>query len=261
MAPSFAGGGGTVADRVATVAGAVRRVAPGVRVSGLWVASMMVAVPTVAVSAAAQTTVQSARLYADLSPDDGGAEVRIEYVLDVQGTPELQFELLGFGSASADGFWLGEERTGTRIELDPQTGSMRAAAFTLTLADTSEPYRLVAHYRIAEAVQLDGENLLLRVPVLSIALPPADGVPDLFRAELTLPPEWSVAEGFPTGLEANDEGVYTVSLPVVPSMVSARGRTDGTWRPGLPLLIDVLTVVVLLVFSFVGWRHLAKVAA
>ena len=229
--------------------------------AGLVVAGLISASPLVTVPAAAQTTVQSARLYADLSPDDGGAEVRIEYVLDVRGTPELQFELLGFGAASADGFWLGEERTGTRIELDPQTGSMRAAAFTLSLADGSEPYRLVVQYWIADAVQLDGEDLLLRVPVLSIALPPAAGVPDLFRAELSLPPEWSVSEGFPTGFEANEEGAYVVSLPVVPSMVSARGRTDGTWRLGLPLVIDLLTVVILLAFSFVGWRHLVRIAA
>lgn len=240
----------------------------GFVVMGLVSAIALVIVPAAAqtnaevqASVAGQSTVQSARLFADLSPDDGGAEVRIEYVLDVRGTPELQFELLGFGSASADGFWLGEERTGTRIELDPQTGSMRAAAFTLSLADTNEPYRLVAQYWVAEAVQLDGEDFLVRVPVLSIALPPADGVSDLFRAELSLPPEWSVAEGFPTGLAANEEGLYVVSLPVVPSMVSARGRTDGARRLGLPLVIDLLTAAILLTFSFVGWRHLARIAA
>ena len=242
----------------ATVAG---RAAVGIRMAGLVVAGTMVAAPMLAMHLSAQTTVQSARLYADLNSDDGGAEIRIEYVLDVRGTPELQFELLGFGSASADGFWLGEERTGTRIELDPQTGSMRTATFTLTLADTSEPYRLVAQYWIAESVQLDGVDVLLRIPVLSIALPPDDGVPDLFQAELRLPPDWSISEGFPTGFEASEEGVYTVSLPVVPSMVSARGRTDGTWRPGLPLLIDMLTVGVLLAFGLVGWRHLSRVTA
>ena len=225
---------------------------------GLSTPLLTVVIVAVAVPASAQTTVQSARLYADLSPDDGGAEVRVEYVLDVQGTPELRFELLGFGAASADVFWLGEQRTGTQIELDAETGSMRAAAFTLSLAETSEPYHLVTHYWIAEAVQLDGEDVRVRVPVLSIAFPPADGVSDLFRAELRLPPEWSVAEGFPTGLEANDEGVYTVALPVVPSLVSARGRTDGAWRPGLPLVIDLLTAAVLLVFSFMGWRHLKR---
>ena len=100
----------------------------------------------VAVPASAQTSVRSAHLYADLSPDDGGAEVRIEYVLDVQGAPEMRFELLGFGSASAESFWLGGQRTGTRMQLDAETGSMRAAAFTLTLADTGEPYHLVAEY-------------------------------------------------------------------------------------------------------------------
>jgi hypothetical protein len=215
----------------------------------------------IAVPASAQTTVQSARLYADLSPDDGGAEVRIEYVLDVRGAPEMRFELLGFGSASAEAFWLGGQRSGSRIQLDAETGSMRAAAFTLTLADTSQPYHLVAEYRIADAVQFDGVNVLVRVPVLSIGFPPADGVTDLFRAELELPPEWSVSEGFPTGLEANGDGVYTVALPVVPSMVSARGRTDGTQRPGLPLVIDLLTAVILLAFGLMGWRHLKETAS
>ena len=228
---------------------------------GLSTPLLATVIVVMAVPASAQTTVQSAHLYADLSPDDGGAEVRIEYVLDVRGAPETRFELLGFGSASAEAFWLGGQPTGARIELDAQTGSMRAATFTLTLADTGEPYHLVAEYWIADAVQLDGEDFRLSVPVLSIGFPPADGVSDLFRAELELPPEWSVSEGFPTGLEANDEGVYTVALPVVASMVSARGRTDGTRRPGLPLVIDLLTAAILLVFSFMGWRHLKSAAS
>ena len=228
---------------------------------GLSTPLLAVAVVALAVPASAQITVQSARLYADLSRDDGGAEVRVEYVLDLRGTPELRFELLGFGSASADEFWLGEQRADTRIELEAETGSMRTAAFTPSLAETSGPYHLVAHYRIAEAVELGGKDVLVRVPVLSIAVPPADGVSDLFRAELRLPPEWSIAEGFPTGLEANDEGAYTVALQVVPSLVSARGRTDGTRRPGLPLVIDLLTAAILLAFGFVGWRHLKRAAS
>ncbi len=225
---------------------------------GLSTPLLATVIVVMAVPASAQTTVQSAHLYADLSPDDGGAEVRIEYMLDVQGAPEMRFELLGFGSASAESFWLGGQSTGVRMQLDAETGSMRAAAFTLTLADRSEPYHLIAEYWIADAVQLDGEDFRLSVPVLSIGFPPADGVSDLFRAELELPPEWSVSEGFPTGLEANDEGVYTVALPVVPSMVSARGRTDGTRGPGLPLVIDLLTAAILLAFSFMGWRHLKR---
>ena len=226
--------------------------------SRLLLAAVLVAV---AVPASAQTSVRSAHLYADLRPDDGGAEVRIEYVLDVQGAPEMRFELLGFGSASAESFWLGGQRTGTRMQLDAETGSMRAAAFTLTLADTGEPYHLVAEYWIANAVERDGEDVRVRVPVLSLGFPPADGVSDVFRAALEFPPEWSISEGFPTGLEANEQGVYTVALPVVPSMVSARGRTDGTRRPGLPLVIDLLTAAILLAFSFMGWRHLKRAAS
>lgn len=228
---------------------------------GLSTPLLAVLIVAVAIPASAQTTVRSVRLYADLSADDGGAEVRVEYVLDVRGTPELRFELLGFGSATTDLFWLGEERTGTQVQLDTETGSMRAASFTLSLAETGEPYHLVGVYRIAEAVQRDGEDVRVRVPVLSVAFPPTDGVPDLFRAELRLPPAWSVAEGFPTGLEADDEGLYVVDLPVVPSVISLRGRADGAWRPGLPLLIDVLIGAILLAFGFMGWRHVKRAAS
>jgi hypothetical protein len=210
------------------------------------------------VSAAGQTTVQSALIHADLSPDDGGADVRVEYVLDVQGTPDLRFELLGFGPATTDAFWLGEARTGTEIPLDAEVGSMRAANFRLTLYEPSEPYRIVALYRIEDAVQRDGDDLLVRVPVLSLAFPPADGSTDLFRAELTLPAEWHVAEGFPTGLEADGEGSYVVELPVVPSMLGVRGRADGAWRPGLPLLIDCLMGAIMLAFGLVGWRQIGR---
>ena len=169
--------------------------------------------------------------------------------------------MLGFGSANTDLFWLGEERTGTRIQLDTETGSMRAASFTLSFAETGEPYHLVGVYRIAEAVQRDGEDVPVRVPVLPVAAPPHAGCPGLFRAELRLPPAWSVAEGFPTGLEADGEGLYVVDLPVVPSVISLRGRADGAWRPGLPLLIDVLIGAILLAFGFMGWRHVKRAAS
>ncbi len=212
-------------------------------------------------SAAGQTTVQSALIYADLSPDDGGADVRVEYVLDVQGTPELRFELLGFGPATTNAFWLGEPRTGTEIPLDAEVGSMRAASFRLTLYEPNEPYHIVALYRIEDAVQRDGDDLLVRVPVLSLAFPPADGSTDLFRAELTLPAEWHVSEGFPTRLEADGEGSYVVDLPVVPSMLGVRGRADGAWRPGLPLLIDCLMGAIILAFGLVGWRQIRRGAS
>lgn len=212
--------------------------------------------------AAAQTTttVRSARMVADLAPDDGAAEVRIEYVLDVAGPSELRFELLGFGDADAPGFWLGARDTGIPVTLERETGSMRSAEFTMSLAEGTEEHRFEVHYLIRDAVAREGESLVAHVPVLVVAAPPSPEVIPAFEVEVLVPEAWRVSEGFPSGLTRSEPGRWGVDLAVVPSVVSLRARADGVWRPGLPLLLDVLALGILLGFGWVGWRHLSAVA-
>jgi hypothetical protein len=215
----------------------------------------VVALCVAAGSAASQSTVRSAHLFADLRPDDGGAEVRIDYVLETQGIAPLRFELLGFGDARAEGFWLGERETGTPIRLEAEGGSMRATDFSLNVG-AGPTFEFTARYWIEAAVERDGERVKVHIPVLAVALPPAEGANEVFRAELLLPEEWSVSESFPTGLSLDDDGAYSVELAVLPSVVSMRGSADGRWRPGLPLAVDFTAGLILLVFAFFGWRHL-----
>jgi hypothetical protein len=80
---------------------------------------------------------------------------------------------------------------------------------------------------------------------------------DVFHAELRAPSNWSVSEAFPTGLREAG-GIYTVDLAVAPSVVSLRARTDGNWRPGVPLLIDVAALTILLAFIVIGLRWLRR---
>ncbi len=112
-------------------------------------------------------------------------------------------------------------------------------------------------YAVTGAVTEEGARVRGHIPVLSVDLPPEAATPGLFRAELRLPPDWRVAEGFPTGLDATGTpGVYAVDLAVVPAVLSFRARSDGRWRPGLPALLDVAAVLLVAAFSVVGWRHL-----
>jgi hypothetical protein len=228
---------------------------------GLRTLSAAGAILLIALPAAAQTTVRSIRLTADLSPDDGGAEVSVEYVLDIEGTPQLRVQLLGFGDASTESFWLGERRTGTPIRLTRESGSLMAADFTLSFGETDADVELVANYWIPNAVERDGARIRVHVPVLTLATPPAEGIPDLFQAEFRLPPSWEVSESFPTGMRATGDGSYAVDLAVSPSVVSIRARTDGAWRPGLPLVLEMLMAAALVAFGIGGWRHLRSVAA
>lgn len=206
--------------------------------------------------------VVSARFEADLTAADGAADVTMRYVFATEagGTLPLDvpinLELLGFDEATTNRF----TADGTDVELWPTTGSHRAAAVYAPPAAGGSSLSMELRYRIERAVVDDGGKLRGRIPVLSGPSAPTAGGDDAFEARLILPEHWAPSEGFPSGLRVQSDGSYTVTLQVVPSVVGFRGRSDGVRRPGLPLLVDLLTLVILVSFSAFGWRHLRGVA-
>lgn len=204
---------------------------------------------------------RSARLTTEISAGGTDAEVRIEYTVarGRQDADPVRVELLGFGPAAVDS--VGVEADGRAIRLAPEAGSMRAGTFTLPPARTdAEEVRVSLAYRVAGAVERSGPDVRVRVPVLVLDLPPAPGGGPVFHGSVRLPDTWSVSGAFPTGLASDGEGSWEVDLPVVPALVSLRGRSDGAWRPGLPQALDALALVLLLGFGLVGWRHLRELA-
>ena len=223
--------------------------------------------------APAQATVRRARLVADLAGGGGDAQVRVEYRLVPGGGPAApaRVEVLAFGPASVEGFLVdgaagtpgeGAAAPAVPVPLATEAGSMRAGTLALPPADPRSGEVAVALvYRVAGAVERSGAGVRVRLPVLVLDLPPEPGGGPRFEASVRLPAGWSVSGGFPTGLAEGPDGAWEVRLPVVPSLVSLRGRSDGAWRPGLPEALDVLALAVLLAFGLVGWRHLRRVAA
>ncbi len=211
-----------------------------------------------AVPASAQTSsVRAARLTADLTAGDGSAEVSVTYVVSgLRPGDRIPATALDFGGRVAD---LRVGGSGAAVALRTVPGS----AWTTPLPVETQGSETVARarYRVAAAATQRNGAVRGRVPVLSAELLPERTFPGLFEAEVRLPPAWRVAEGFPTGLAPTGEpGVYRVSLPVVPSLVSFRARSDETWHPGLPLVLDALAVALLLAFSAVGLRHMRRAA-
>jgi len=231
---------------------------PGLaRAASLAVAALLIWCGAVA----SQNTIRSARMYADLSPDDGGAEVRIDYELQTDGIAPLRFELLGFGDARAEGFWFGDRDTGVPMRLEAEVGSMRASDFSLNAGAEDGAFVFTARYWIANAVVRSGNRVTVNVPVLSVALPPSPDAEDVFGAEVVLPDGWAVSGSFPTGISQAADGTFSVALAVVPAVVTVRGRTDGVWRPDLAVTLEVLSGLVLMVFGAFGIRHLRQTMA
>lgn len=201
-------------------------------------------------------SVHSARLVADLTAGDGSAQVSIEY--ELSGPPAdggVDASALDFGPETVREVVGGEPLT--PLSVARGVGTAWATRLPAVPAGSSGVAMARARYRVDAAAQVVDGVVRGRLPVLAARLLPERTRPELFQAEVRLPPEWVVTEGFPTGLTATGEpGVYRVTLPVVPSLVSFRARSDGAWRPGLPAVLDAMAVALLLAFSVVGWRHL-----
>ena len=202
----------------------------------------------------------------EMGAGDGSADVGVRLELGTQelGAPlpldvPVTFEVLGFGNATVDEVDLGK---GGRLILCPTVGCGKGATVRLCAEDVRDGKASVeVSYRVEDVLETPGTAVHARIPMLTG--PPVRGETgeDAFQARLSVPEEWTVTEGFPSGLRASGPGGYVVSLSVAPSIVGFRARTDGDWRPGFPLLVDVLTILILVTFAGFGWRHLRRMAA
>ncbi|MEQ9569188.1 MAG: hypothetical protein RLN75_03270 [Longimicrobiales bacterium] len=198
-------------------------------------------------------TVLAARMRAAIDPVSGRAEVRIAYTVSGRPSTPIRIEGLDFGPATVRAVRL--EGTTGPLALDPESGHLRATELPAAPVGDS----VVVTYTVEGAVQADGADVRLRLPVVVLDLPPYTADGPVFRAIIDVPDEWAVSGAFPTGLARTPDGAWQVDLAVVPSLVSLRGRTDGAWRPGLPGVLDALALDVLLAFGLAGARHLRGV--
>lgn len=225
----------------------------------------------------------SQQVEVDMRAGDGGADVVVRYRLgsaeeggDLPSTEPVTFELLGFGDATAGEIVVGrpDRSPAERVVLWPTVGSHRVAVVEPPHELDGRTLTLTVSYRVENAIEglgADGGGegaggdlagmIHARIPVLTGPPVRAESGGVAFEARLTVPGAWRVTEGFPSGLQEVGDGAHSVSLTVAPSIVGFRASTDGRWRPGLPFLMDVLTVLILASFLGVGWRHLRRMAA
>lgn len=210
---------------------------------------------------AGQETVRSVVVSAQLSDDVGDARVRIEYVVaGAQAGRTISATILSFGVAPAVDLTVGA--AGVAASFRPGPGRAQVVDLPVEM-DPSGEGRVIVEYTVPSPVSAHGEALRGHLPILSLDRVPEEARPSLFSAEMTLPAGWTVAEAFPTGMhrvhdQAGATATYAVQLQVVPATLSFRAFTSGGWHPGLPLILDVLAGLVILAFSFAGWRHLRE---
>lgn len=194
-----------------------------------------------------------------VSPD-GTAAVRLDYLF-VPSQPgavpppsaTIPLTVLGFGDVTVREVMV----DGAPLVLWPTSGSRREAVVRPPVSSTDDAVPVTIEYRLPNAARIEGEDVALRVPLVTGPAPVDGG--DGFTASLDVPEAWRMGDGFPSRLRPDDGGTWRATLPVVPSVVRLDGRTDGAMRVRLPLVVDIVTVGLLLAFALYGWRHLSGV--
>lgn len=209
-----------------------------------------------AAQATARGSVAAASFEARLSGDAREARVRVRYELEgVTAGAAVPVSLLDFAAAGARDVRLGPE--GSAVVIPVLRGAARGGHLASVRGADGNAV-LEASYTVPVPAPDRSGTVRLRLPVLTVDLPPRDAGATRFRARVEVPEGWRAVEGFPTGITRVRGGPPSVELPVVPSLVSLRLRPDGSWRPGPDLLLDLLAVAGLLVFAALGWRHLGR---
>jgi len=199
-------------------------------------------------------------VHADLTDAAAGAHIRVEYVVTgVEPGASVPATILTFGSSRPSGLRVGA--AGAPADFSPGPGRAHIVELPVEMGPSGDAW-VVAEYTIASPFREDGQVLRGHLPVLSLDLAPDESRPGLFSAEVIVPAHWTVSEAFPTGLREASRGeerrTWSVELSVVPATISFRVHTDGRWHAGLPFVLDVLAALIIVGFSYFGWRHLRQ---
>jgi len=209
----------------------------------------------------AQGRLISAEAFSDLTVGDIPS-VAIDYTIvpDERGGT-VPVEGLAFGGArimDVRAFALGRELD---VSLSVVGGSRIVGEVAIPLNRVAgQPFSFQLVYRVEGAEERDGTLTLYRLPILAVAWPSEEALPETFTVVVEVSDTLTVYESFPSGLREVETAVgaprYRLSLPVMPALVSLRTSRGPPPTGTLPRVLDLFVLVLLAGFGALGWRRL-----
>ena len=227
--------------------------------------SLVIALATFCLGTAplvAQGRLVSAYARVDLT-SIGGASVAIDYTVMIEGPrARVPLEGLVFGGARfteivAHAAW-GELSVSLRVDDD---GRVIATVGIPRDRFAAGPFSFTLSYELDGTEEWNGMLTLYEVPILAVAWPSAEAVPETFTVEATVGEGQTVYESFPSGMRAIDpdggQQRYRLALPVMPALVSLRTSRGSPPLGTLPRALDLFVLVLLAGCGVLAWRQLA----
>lgn len=209
----------------------------------------------------AQGRLISADAYSDLTVGDAPS-VAIEYtIVPDESGGTVPVEGLAFGGAritDVHAFAMGRELdVSLRVVGDRRV--VGEVAIPLKRA-AGQPFTFQLVYRVEGAEERHGRLTLYRLPILAVAWPSEEALPETFTVVAEVSDALTVYESFPSGLRevgtAGGAPRYRLSLPVIPALVSLRTSRGPPPAATLPRVLDLFVLVFLAGFGVLGWRRL-----
>ncbi len=122
------------------------------------------------------------------------------------------------------------------------------------------PFTFELVYQVEGAKEGDGKLALYRIPILAVAWPPEEALPETFTVVVEVSDTLTVYESFPSGLREVETALgvprYRLSLPVIPALVSLRTSRGPPPAGTLPRFLDLFVLLLLAGVGALGWRRL-----
>lgn len=123
-------------------------------------------------------------------------------------------------------------------------------------------HELTLTYDVVDALRSRGNDFDLVVPVIIVDWPPTTAPPDMFRARIEMPSDFSVAAAFPTVDRVSEERdgtrLESFQLQVTPSVLRFRGSVGEAPLFTRGRLVDLgvgLFLLGLVAYGMVRWRR------
>ncbi len=190
------------------------------------------------------------------------AFVSMNYRLEVgKETAAIPFTLLLFAPATVGE--ISAQAGGEVLPLRLTDDSAPRLEGEIELTDAlsgSEQVSLDLGYWVEDAVRADGEGVRVVLPMLAVDWSPAEALPGMFEAEVTLPEGMEAREIFPvTPSGGATPGVARASLQVLPAVVQVRALPEGSVGISLPGVLELLLLAAVIACGMAGLRYVRRV--
>ncbi|MFZ1808263.1 MAG: hypothetical protein WAU36_13620 [Cyclobacteriaceae bacterium] len=121
---------------------------------------------------------------------------------------------------------------------------------------TSIPITTLSSLDITYLTSVEDSRILAPL----IFVPASSGSSDekLFSATITIPAFYKIVESFPTieldGVQDGAHRIYTIQLPVIPSLVKLDLAPVSEFKMGTTEILDAVIIIILALLGVIGWK-------